>query len=616
MDLITKDTELLGIVTDESFISSVRRASILGSDGGLFSDDDIIKIALYDAYPRILMRISLTRDKDNNPLFKGIGVKKTDYSLQFIKSLEILKSPPYSFGLKRVAISLTASYLIKSLPLNADLKFFDLGESLEKSAISDLEQLIGVLIDDQSIIDLINNDSSLDNKIFLSSKVPYKALFFSYSIDLGSIPPDSFDLVEEDIALYEGVSLHTSLNIPQNYSGVCYINMSYTGSDKFIKEAFIIDPQWSLIDICNLLTEVINEFNVDVNSNVIASLNISKEQVNEVTYSKAELYPDSTTNREKKLLFTIYPRVHVIELSTLNLSSIRNREVIHVDLRTINNNLLPEVLDSTILNTLRPLTSKGIDGIYFGVINNYYALTKEGPHSLIVEVDKGDIISTQDSSEVPINNKVNNKDLIIDTFYFRIPSNLTLVQGLMVVRVSTSPNITSIKEWIINIPSGTNADEIAKIFHMSFYDKEYITEVLGSLAHSNAVQMVSFIKTREVVRIIVDILEVPLGVEVATGNNINNITPYKPGHRSINIPSVPKDKEDLQSIEESNYNKPKKLNIGKSSPPSISPQLQAVRKKLEELDKCNYPNYGKCLPYPSIIRAGRFGWCCPEDYTE
>lgn len=615
MDLITKDNDILAIVTDESFISSVRRASILGSDGGLFSDEDIIKIAVYDSYPRILMRISLTRDKDNNPIFKGIGVNKNIYNLQFIKSLEVLKTPPYSFGLKRVAISLTASYLIKSLPLNADLKFFDLGTSLEEGAISDLEKLIGVLVEDQSIIDVINNDASLDNKSFLASKVPYKALFFSHSIDLSTVPESSFDAVEEDIALYEGAQLNTTLNIPTHSVGVCYLNLSYTGSDKFIKEAFIIDPSWSLIYLCNLITEIINEFNVDVNSNIVASLNISKEQVNEVTYSKAEFYPFTQVNRDNRLLFTIYPRIHVIELTSLNFSSVRNREVIHVDLRTISKDILPEIIDSSTLLTLRSLTSPGIDGISFGVINNYYSLTKEGPHSLIVEVDKGDVTSTQDSGEV-LDTALNNKNLNIDTFYFKVDTDITLNSGILRVKVSTSPNILNYKEWIINIPSGSSALDIAKAFHISFYDKENVTEVLGSLAHPNAVQMVSFIKTNEVVRIIVDILEVPIGVEVATGNNISKVTPYRPKHRSINIPSVPADKEDRENDELSNYNKPKGLNVSTSSPPSISPQLQSVRDKLKELEKCSNPYHGRCLPYPSIPGPGRFGWCCPEDKTE
>ncbi|MEI2418773.1 hypothetical protein V6O07_00735 [Arthrospira platensis SPKY2] len=609
MDLIFKDKEILDIITDDSFISSVRRSSILGSDGGLYKDEDIIKIALYDAYPRILMRISLTKDKDNNPIFKGIGQTRTIYNLQFIKSLEVIKTPPYSFGIKRIAISLTASSLIKSLPLNSELKFFDLGKSLEDNAISDLDKLIGILVEDESIIDVINSNYG---KTVFSHNVPYRALFFSNVINLNTIPPEAFDAVEDEIALYEGVNLYKDLSIPEGQTGICYMNLSYTGVDKFIREAFLINRNYSLIDLCNLITEIINEFNVDINSNIIASLNINREQPLEVSYSKSELYPLSQENRDNRLLFTIYPNIHVIELASLNLSAIRNREVIHIDIRTINNSFLPEFINSSILFSLRPFTTEGIDGLVYGIIDNYYSLTREGPHSLIVEVDKGQFISNQDLGEIisPSNNK--NNQYIIDTFYFRIPTDIILVDSILKVKVSTAPNILPFKEWEIIIPKGIDVETLTKLFHQSFYDREDITEVLGSIANYNAVQMVSFIKTREVIKIIIDIIEVPFGLEIATGNNITKVTPFREGNRSINISSILKDKEDLLDDEKSGYNKPKKLNLMSTKPTNISPQLKAVKNKLEELDKCNYP-YGKCLPTSSIIRAGRFGWCSSED---
>lgn len=611
MDLISKDKQILEIITDDSFISSVRRSSILGTDGGLFKDEDIIKIALYDAYPRILMRISLTKDKDNNPIFKGIGQNRNIYNLQFIKSLEVIKTPPYSYGIKRIAISLTASALIKSLPLNSELKFFDLGKNLEENAISDLDKLIGILIEDESIIDTINSNYG---KIVFSHNVPYRALFFSNAINLNTIPEESFDAVEDEIALYEGVNLYKDLNIAEGNTGVCYINLSYTGVEKFIKEAFLINRNYSLIDLCNLITEIINEFNVDINSNIIASLNVNREQPLEVSYSKYELYPNTQNNRQNRLVFTIYPNIHVIELASLNLSAVRNREVIHVDIRTIDNNLLPQYIDSGILLSLRPLTTSGIQGLVYGIIDNYYSLTKEGPHSLIVEVDKGQFISTQDQGEIIDKNTGNkNNQYIIDTFYFRIPANIILFDSILKVKVSTAPNILPFREWEIFIPKGIDVETLTKLFHQSFYDKEVITEVLGSMANYNAVQMVSFIKTREVIRIIVDIIEVPPGLEIATGNNMTKVTPYREGNRSINISSILKDKEDLLDDEKSGYNKPKKLNLMSTKPTNISPQLQAVRNKLEELDKCSYP-YGKCLPSTSIIRAGRYGWCdTPKD---
>jgi hypothetical protein len=547
----------------------VKRSSISISNN--LSPEEIQDIAFNEALPRVLLRLSFIKDKEGNPVFGGI-VAGSSYSNDYNQVMNLFNADIFSGGLFRITSSLTASILIKSIPLNSDIELFELGKNLEEQAIKDLESMIGIIVNNLDQLGHIIYNSDGGNPEQTVSNIP--AFYFSYGIDQNTLPPGAFDKVIGETAFAKNVGVYDRIEISPNKVGVCWYYITSTTTSQFIESAFLIPYDSTLEEFIEILASHINEANITLDSVILASPNIGPTNNNHLAYKKREFYPN-TDNQDKELRFTLTTEIHSINLTSRKLSPIANRELVNISLYTLDKSLVGNTPSEKDLIRYKSIGNKGISGIIYGIHPSYKALSSKGPHSLVIDVEKGNVTSSTTSGE-------NSNDLEINTFYFQLSKGYkTIAPGELKVRVSSAPQAFSISEWVINTDN-TSIEDIVTLFHNSFYGKHMHNQVLGNIAQPNSVQIVPFIQTDEEIKIIVDILRVPPGLDIATGTNLNKVTPYKSSPRSITV------KARLDYVNYARNSDPDRDNpmgIGRISPRELSPALKDVRDKLSRL-KC------------------------------
>lgn len=572
---------------DINYIKAVRTYSFIIKSDSSISDEDIRTIAINDVYPRILTRIALTTNKEGIPIFGGIGNSK-DYSLQYLKSMEVINMLPYSLGLRRVAIALTASAIIRIIPLKSDINLVDVADSIEAGALKDLDKLIGILASDtQTLTSLYKSESA-------SQGNTYKAIFISQDIDAKTIPIEAFTRITDTVAYYKGATTHEHIVIDEGYIGICIVTLSCQVKQVILKDAFIIENGNTTIDIATNITQVINELNIELGTGIIASPNQGAPELIKIPISPIRLYPNSLLDKNLQLYIELSPSIDVIEIVSQVLSPIRDKEVLMVDFYTIPLSSVTIGYSSQDLINMSRLGTRGIKGLVFGTIGRYSELTNKGPHSAVVEVDKGTLITKQEQNIInPGESAIDLKqNLILDTFHFRLAKNVSMIStSLITIRVSTLPATLEPNIWTYQFDGGSLDDLVNGLLDILFINARPSC-LVAAITSPYSLQIVPHLITDDETRIVIDLINLPLGVEVSTGTDRLSITPYKSGTRSINVPAIRVSSNELSKrIDNVIKTSPTHFSSAKGNTnglehQGVSAKLVNVREKLRSFEQC------------------------------
>lgn len=501
------------------FINMVKRAGVIIKDTSLFTEESIMESAVEEAYPRIILRIAGLKDKDGNPIYQGVGVT-LDYEEQEANIIRLITSPSYKKGIMRIAAAFTAASLMRYIPLNSDIKFLDWGDKLEEQANKDLDTILGSIIANPEII-----TSSLNED--LNVNVQYK-IYFALNLDLNTLTENMFDRVTNEVAISNKVRTLNTIRVPEDKSVYIWYYMTSLEATNYKEGLMPLYNGMSLDQVVTNLSYLINNCAISLNTGIIASPN--KEPLREITtsYTKGELY-NTNINQDNSIQFALKPEMYSIELANRNPSDFVLRELLTIKCMSFPKELTLNKSDAEILK-LRDLSSKFFD-IKYGRSINYKTLPWYGPQSTVIKIGEKRDGSKKTGAG---SNNIDSSDFFLDSFYFK--GFLNNYNSDMSIRVSTDTDGV-LDEWVVNFNDVDLDDLVANIFN-SFYTRIETTGVLLSAVKPLCLQVVPIRPFYNYNKIVVDLLRLPSGLEVATGNPENQLTPFNPNYSSINLSLV------------------------------------------------------------------------------
>ena len=590
--------------------------------------DEVIRIALKQVYPRIGLRLSAAKNLDNSPLFSTLNytqsqlatASNTNIRLGLYENVVTLMtdaSSIYSQGITNVAASLTAAILIKSIPINNDIKNIDLGDGIEKNAFADLDKIVELYR---------GNEASNTNNALLPTNFE-ESIYIALDIDKTTLPASYFNVGEVNEVIniekaYPSANVRAlnNLTIPSNklafgwyyISGTEYEDVQSTDVDSLVPSvrilpplegAFLVNNNDTSEDIIFNLANELNDAGLSRDTNVIASPNLGSLTSTSVVLPKKKIYPDEVDKSyDKKIAsFRLQTKLDYLNFTARRRSSIVNRELIILKFFTLDkvslaqtklaanisftgttftyignwtnstnyekgnivdynskvyvckqsstNNIPSTSTDywfslfanSEELAIYRGISQDYVEGLVYGLTNSFTNLDKKGPKSILLDVEKGDLKIVSSTSNVT---KDTNS---INTFYFKLSDSSVLVSGVLKLRVSSTklldvPEIFSFlnpidKTLDITLTNAT-AEEVAVEILKAVYQISQYTDVLSALVYPYALEFTAFKRTKEEVQEVIDIVQVPSGLDVATGSSIVEKTPYKNKARSLVINAI------------------------------------------------------------------------------
>jgi len=618
-----------------NFIKLVRPLCVLTQGASFIADTDIIFQGLQQ-FNNIGLVLSAAKDKDNTQLFK------TPTTYQAV--LNLITNSEYSSGLINVAAELTAANIIRSLPLNDSLKLIERGNTLEQRAYSNLDRIIFLYT---------NNNSTTTN----SSKTSKEYFFFAPELDKTTIPASAFDVgLETDIVSIDNVKVVPSITVDPNHIAFIYFNIlkSEPGTPPLLNEgATQVFNGETIENIVFRLTSDINALCTSVYttgtqvypySNLIAAPTRTTDNITNISLKKKDLYPLTTTFKNKTArfntsLYSVYIEFTARRLSTLIASEaiivrpitihkgilitgyvgtynssttyINNNVVIYnnnayrcivsnsinIDPTNTTNWLLLDLstityTSSNLVNNKNNYLYDYINGLVVGVQSTtsllYQSLQPKGPLSAIIDVNKG-VTSTASSTTT---NKTIDHKVEIDTFYFGVvdSSNPQCTQaGKLLFRISTLSNDVP---WIpINIIVGDKPEDVAfklvqKLLEYRVADD---THVVGAQIYNNAVYINAYKISNPEVKVVVDVkFEGVGGITVAAYYHLEapQSTAYNTSPRSVAVTTILRITNNPPS--DSNINKgASTVDIGKRG----NSKMSKVRDKIGTLNDVTGSQY-------------------------
>ena len=594
---------------------------------------EVLSIATKQVYPRIGLRLAAAKDKDNSPLFAASPFSQSQfassgYDLNRINLFENVlrlmtnEYSPLSQGITNVAASLTAAILIKSIPINGDIKNIDLGEGIEKRAFEDLDRIVEIYSVDKSI-----NDDDTDTKKLEETQ---QSIYVSLDIDKTTLPANWFNVgkLNEEINIDQSqpnanVRTLDSLSIPSDKLAFGWYFVSGTEFESIpenvpnetivpeltiyppVEGAFLVKDGYTQDDIISVLADYINDAGLERDTNVIVSPNNGDLITEDTHLAKKKLYlNEADKSYDKKIAsFKLQHRINSLTFDSRRKSSVVNRELIIIRFFTLDKVILAQqklkensefdqtlftyigdwqddlvyskgdlvnigsyiyiAKDTTIDNyplqspdfwfllysdtedlvLYKSFASDYIDGLVYGLNNSYTLLDKKGPKSVLLSVKDGDLKVINARSSL-----AGERNSVIDTFYFRLAEGVTSVSGTLKIRVASTklsdvPDIFSFlnpfDQTLDVVLENASAEDVALAVLKAIHLIGQYTDVLSGLVFPYALQFTAFKRTNNEVKEVIDILQVPDGLEVATGTSEVEKTPYKNKPRSLIIIAVP-----------------------------------------------------------------------------
>lgn len=636
------------IDNESPFSKLVRSASVILRGSSVSYED--IKRLTPSVYHRIFLRIAAGRNLDNSFLYKETDI------LEMLNpfggnSITQERFNVYGGDLQWCAAKLIAAHLLRTIPLNTtSIKFVDVANNLETQALDDIDR----------IITLINRAESLapsTNEEVASSQI---SLYIANEIDKSTIPEELFnvpDLNSSPATFIDSIEVnnvltYTSAIVPNNKLSYCHVYMtgqsvnadqdiintraysniqgSPTNSKDVSYSISINIPILNGMTIDDIIVELADSINsVCLSSNNLVLSNIictpERGKLNTITLnkSKKELYPTTTTLRNRSAVYELFVRLNNLKFTTRRYSNKVNTELFTVTFYTIDNPFVGDFSSSLYKDASKVIgitdsLSKvklnntgftlGIEGIVFGKSNNYVNLDKLTPAGFFLTVEKGDkpsvtINSTDTSPSNPNTSNDSVNDLNnLDTFYFFVSSDTDFdLQSTLSFRISSTNidfNIIEINlEFLNDIEDELKGEALAESVVDALYtysneskedtDVNVLGIILGdyldiykninlinntvselpleksldnnnnynSVENSEAidkevvsgrVQIVGYKYTKTEYKLIIDVLNIPEGIELAIGNYIGRKTSWSTRRRSIQI--------DVKSLNGGNMN--------------------------------------------------------------
>lgn len=639
---------------DESPFAKLVRSSSILLNRDIASYDDIRRITP-SVYHRIFLRVATGRDTTN------IFLYNEDDVIQMLDPLSSAGATEERFNLyggdiQWCAAKLVGAHLLRTIPLNnSSLKFKDVADNLEVQALEDVDR----------IIKLINTSTTASTKEELATSSSEQiSLYIAHELNKNTIPETAFNTPDANSTppTYEqpvnlrGVETYSSIQIPNEKLAYCHVYMTgqavYADQDLItsrqsgvasggpqnsssvsyaIRLNIPLENNWTIDDIIIEISDAINSACLSSTnstlSNIICTPERGRRQVNVQTAIKKELYPSTTTFRDRQAVYDLDYRVNKLNFSTRRYSNKVNTEMFTITFFTIDNpsTINPES-SSNYTDTPRTIGTTdslsrikssqssfklGVEGLVFGQVQNYTALDKITPRGFFLTVQKGDKASVSietatsgGSTPAEAADSLSDSSTLntLDTFYFYAEDNTVFTQPLILRVASTkyseeAPiNIevdlstvsgTSIGEQVAEkvidaiynytqvSNSDTDANSNSNILGVLLGDYEQIytsiNQTTGTVtelpleknmdsntvysnlnpvilpdativpqqwekdAKAGRVQIVGFKYTKEEYRIVLDVLQVPNGLEIAIGNYILRKTSWSTRRRSLQV---------------------------------------------------------------------------------
>lgn len=646
------------IVGEQEFIAMViSHSSLLAPFSRKTSE--VRAVAQTQSYPRIGLILSAAKNKDNTYLFCDPSDPTNLVSLQEnVLDLMTSSNSPFSEGITRIAAALTASVLIRQLPINSDLKNIDLGNRVESQAIEDLDRIISLLGETNAI----SSFTSIRN---IKGGI---SIYISLGIDKTSIPQSYFNvdplnetLNFEEIYPNETVKVIDSLSIPADKLCYCYYYHSGWEQETQSTNGFVLEVNppiegffelkdgWNAENIISSLAEAFNESALRFTSNksnIIAAPINGDMSLYSASIIKKELYPEISDSYFSKVInFRLLHKLSYINFDARRNSSVVNRELLIINFYTVDKVLLGETLypslnpiykgtyspitaysqgdivdynnfsyialnsstgippltDSLVWSTLysdlslksvRDISVNRVDGLLYGLTPSFTFLDEEGPKSLILDVEKGNLKAVA-ASNPSVSSEVELE--LSNTFYFKLAPGFSNVTGTLRVRVSSTdttstPNLAPFldQDGAYSFEVSGTAEEVALAFLEALFFMSQSTEVLGVLVYPHAIQLVNFKKSLFEIKEVIDLLDVNQvpGLQVATGTPILEQTEYRAFPRSVVIKSTVIEGASAGGtsglIDTNGDNQVASANLSKTN---LSSRIQSVYDKLKFLEQ-------------------------------
>ena len=330
-------------------------------------------------------------------------------------------------------------------------------------------------------------------------------------------------------------------------------------------------------------------------SNIIASPNVTQYEFKNIEKIKKNLYSEATgVYQGKKVRFNLLDRVAYLNFDARKLSATINRELLILNFltydkvdfisrllgdRSINyagywdtnteykkddlvdylNNIYiaefdsqsenPEssiswsiiTIESKDLLLYKQYAKSHIDSLDYGLCPERRYLDSFGPKSIILDVEKGTVTESSASSTIE-----NIQDTCLeyppDTFYFQFGVGITSVTGWLKINLS-SVDLEQYPEYkyLLDLNGNLNiyldgvqsiAEIVLKINRVLFQVSKK-SGILSAIVRSNALQIIAFKPSQYNINHIIDLVNLPAGLEIAVGNIVQVCSEYYSSPRSL-----------------------------------------------------------------------------------
>ena len=179
-------------------------------------------------------------------------------------------------------------------------------------------------------------------------------------------------------------------------------------------------------------------------SNILVGPQRGRDKIESFRVYKKLLYPQTATLKTRQATFKTCHRVNHLTFDVRRMSNKVSNELLTIAFYTTVDTNWTDYQSSTItLSQLRATANLGIDGLIFGQQESYYQMAGTSPVSFVLKVDKGNAtpVSIQDAgtSTDPSDQFGDAGDLAkTDTFYFAVNDPFTSFSSNLILRISST----------------------------------------------------------------------------------------------------------------------------------------------------------------------------------
>lgn len=485
LDLLFTDEDLyLSLPLLKPYVNQVKSHSVLLS-GDSLSARYIYDICTLDSDPRISLMLAAAKDLSNTPLFPNLDAVKQLMFGPRASNTTLFDKDEYNIfvdGIRRASAAFTAAKLINQLAIIDEQ--FKHSSSVEKQAIDDIDRLIKL----NSIRDLSSPSTSPAAEDYVAS------LYFEI----------------KDFTIIAGETLSCEVFMPSvDYD--TSISLKTVSPSSWVPSFTLTSGIYNTSEIVALVSDTINTITLNNRSaNILAAPLLT-----------------STINR------------HEIKFDARLKSEVLAAEIVSLRFMLSNNSTLP-----------------------FKWGSNYNSLSTSKLNSVILAIQNGKVASTTSTSSAsnhtPIvlyikRGPLNNLNQPIDNFGNPLQTSSYTPTSKLSLRVSTR-NVDSVTIDVPYISTPNALDQInidrerpaqiADLIIQELYKIKTTTRTLGVLFKSDpaslpdpvsAIELICFTATNPDTWSILDVLEIPADIYIATGDFKGPTTPYSNNPKAIRV---------------------------------------------------------------------------------